>query len=88
MYTPSLETGILAGTTREWVMERSLFETQEGFFTKEVLEKADEVFITNAIQEIIPIKRVGSRSFLGNNGPVYQALHDAYIKCIQQERIE
>lgn len=88
MYTPSLETGILAGTTREWVMNCSGFETQEGFFTKEVLEKADEVFITNAIQEIIPIKQVGSSNFLGNTGPVYQALHDAYIKCIQRERIE
>ena len=88
VYTPSLETGILAGTTREWVMKSSLFEIEEGFFKKEVLEKADEVFITNAIQEIIPIKQLGSIQFLGNRGPVYKTLHDAYKRCIQQERIE
>lgn len=88
LYTPSLETGILAGTTREWVMKSSLFEIEEGLFKKEVLEKADEVFITNAVQEIIPIKQLESLLFLGNSGPVYKKLHDAYIRCIQQERIE
>ncbi|MFJ7828488.1 aminodeoxychorismate lyase [Psychrobacillus sp. NPDC096623] len=88
MYTPSLETGILAGTTREWVMKCSLFEIEEGLFTKEVLEKAEEVFITNAVQEIIPIKQLGSSQFLGNAGPIYKALHDAYTRCIQRERIE
>ena len=88
VYTPSLETGILAGTTREWVLKRALFEIEEGFFKKEVLEKADEVFITNAVQEIIPIKQLGSIQFLGNRGPVYKELHDAYKRGIQQERIE
>lgn len=88
VYTPSLETGILAGTTREWMMNCSLFEIEEGFFTKEVLEKADEVFITNAVQEIIPIKQIEGIRFLGNTGAVYKALHEAYTRCIQLERIE
>ena len=87
VYTPSLNTGILAGTTRDWVMNCSLFEIVEGFFAKEVLENAEEVFITNAVQEIIPIKQVGLSCFLGNKGPVYKTLHEAYIKCIEQERI-
>ena len=88
VYTPSLETGILAGTTRDWVLNCSLFEIEEGFFTKELLESADEVFVTNAVQEIIPINKLGSIQFLGNAGPVYKALHDSYTRCIQQERTE
>lgn len=88
LYTPSLETGILAGTTREWVMNCSLFVVEEGFYVKEVLETADEVFITNAVQEIVPIKQLGTTGFLGNAGPVYKALHDAYTRCIKQEGIE
>ena len=88
VYTPSLETGILAGTTREWIMKSSFFEIEEGFFTKEVIEQADEIFITNAVQEIIPIKQLGLLHFLGNTGPVYKTLHDAYVRCIRQERIE
>lgn len=88
LYTPSLQTGILAGTTREWVRNCSLFEVEEGFFTKDELEKADEVFITNAVQEIIPIKQLGKIQFWGNVGPVYKALHDSYKRCIQQEGIE
>ena len=87
VYTPSLKTGILAGTTREWVMNSSLFEVEEGFFTKRELEMADEVFITNAVQEIIPIKQLDTVQFLGNAGQVYKALHDVYTRCIQQERI-
>ncbi|QUG39928.1 aminodeoxychorismate lyase [Psychrobacillus sp. INOP01] len=85
VYTPSLETGILAGTTREWVMNCSLFDIEEGFFNIEVLEKADEVFITNAVQEITPIKQLGSIRFLGKTGPVYNTLHDAYTNAYSKK---
>lgn len=84
IYTPSLKTGILAGITREWILHN--FEVEEGLFTKDVLEAADEVFITNAVQEIVPIKELDGKQFLGNHGPVYTVLHDAYVKCIQEER--
>ena len=84
IYTPSLATGILAGITREWILHN--FEVEEGLFTKDVLEAADEVFITNAVQEIVPIKEIDGKQFLGNQGPVYKALHNAYVKCIQEER--
>lgn len=87
IYTPSLQTGILAGTTREWIMKSSLFKIEEGLFTKEVLEKADEVFISNAVQEIVPIKQLGSIRFLGNTGPVYKTLHHAYVIGVQEESI-
>ena len=86
LYTPSLETGILAGTTRGWVC--SIMDVEQGCFPKDALETADEVFITNAVQEIVPINRLGEVQFMGNQGPVYTALHEAYITCIQEERTE
>ncbi|SES43336.1 aminodeoxychorismate lyase [Psychrobacillus sp. OK032] len=84
LYTPSLATGILAGITREWILNK--FQVEEGLFTKELLESADEVFITNAVQEIVPIKEIDDKPFLGNNGPVYTEIHNVYEKCMQEER--
>ncbi|TQR06584.1 aminodeoxychorismate lyase [Psychrobacillus soli] len=84
LYTPSLATGILAGITRDWILHN--FKVEEGLFTKDVLEAADEVFITNAVQEIVPIKEIDGKQLLGNQGPVYAALHKTYVKCIQEER--
>ena len=58
----------------------------EGLYTQGMLEDADEVFITNAVQEIVPITSIGDKLFLGNKGPVYMALHEAYVLQIQEER--
>ncbi|OGX68086.1 MAG: 4-amino-4-deoxychorismate lyase [Paenibacillus sp. RIFOXYA1_FULL_44_5] len=77
--TPSINTGILPGITREFVIDLARqmgIAVHEGFFRWEDLLKADEVFITNSIQEIVPITmlwdtdgkavRVGQ----GTSGPV------------------
>ena len=46
LYTPSLKTGCLAGTTREYLMENAeCFEVEEGL---ESLRNADAVFLTSA----------------------------------------
>ncbi|TQR18177.1 aminodeoxychorismate lyase [Psychrobacillus vulpis] len=88
LYTPSLQTGILAGVTRDWIINNSSIEVVEGLFLQDALEDADEVFITNAVQEIVPIKNIDEKQFLGNQGPVYVALHESYVKCIREERME
>ncbi|WP_391206213.1 aminodeoxychorismate lyase [Psychrobacillus sp. L4] len=88
LYTPSLDTGILAGVTRDWLIKNSPFVVEVGLFAREVLEEADEVFITNAVQEIVPIKNIEEKYFLGNEGPVYAALHEAYVTFIQKEGAE
>ncbi|MEW9702482.1 aminodeoxychorismate lyase [Paenibacillus sp. SI8] len=57
-YTPSLDTGILPGITRAHVLrlaQNNLIPTQDGMYTWEDLLEADEVFIVNSIQEIVPI---------------------------------
>ncbi|MBK3496895.1 aminodeoxychorismate lyase [Viridibacillus sp. YIM B01967] len=80
IYTPSIETGILPGITRQQVMQQ--VAVVEGFYTPEQLESADECFITTSIQELIPIRLLQGKNFLGNTGPVYKALHEQYVKSI------
>lgn len=58
LYTPSIDTGILPGVTRERVIELAReagHSVQEGHFTWEELVRADEIWMTNSIQELIPI---------------------------------
>lgn len=81
--TPSIETGILNGITRQFVAR--LAETlgmniQEGLYRAEDLLKADEAFVTNSIQEIVPIS-----AFNGNLMPVLAGtktseLHELYAR--------
>ncbi|WP_028400949.1 aminodeoxychorismate lyase [Ectobacillus panaciterrae] len=81
LYTPSVETGILNGITRAFVLRlaKSIgVQTRIGFFAKEELLKSDEVFVTNSIQEIVPMHGVGSASFPGKEGEVTAKLIHAY----------
>lgn len=58
LYTPALDTGILPGITRAYVMglaERQQLPVEEGLYTWHDMLQADEIFITNSIQEIVPI---------------------------------
>ena len=38
-------------------------EVKEGLFTKDELLSADEVFVTNSIQEIVPLNCIEGRDF-------------------------
>ncbi|MDQ0163390.1 aminodeoxychorismate lyase [Aeribacillus alveayuensis] len=83
VYTPSINTGILNGITRQFVLEclRKLdIPFIEGFFTPNELLKSDEVFITNSLQEIVPITNIGNHHFLGQAGNVAKQLKDLYEK--------
>ncbi|WP_369824949.1 aminodeoxychorismate lyase [Sporosarcina sp. P13] len=90
LYTPSLETGILPGTTRAFVLTLANdlgLVVNEGLFLPSDLESAQEVFITNAIQELVPIRNVPNTDFLGNEGPIYQRLHMNYQQAISQMKV-
>jgi 4-amino-4-deoxychorismate lyase len=61
LYTPTLATGILPGITRAFVIglaQDSGILVEEGFYVWNDIQEADEVFITNSIQEIVPITRL------------------------------
>lgn len=58
LFTPSIETGILNGVTRMFVIylaKKLGFSVKEGYFHPEEILNADEVFLTNSIQEIVPV---------------------------------
>lgn len=61
LHTPSLDTGPLAGVTRGCVLElaRQLgIACHEGGYRWNDLTGADEAFVTNSIQELVPIDRL------------------------------
>lgn len=89
LYTPSVETGILPGTTRAFVIEcaKSIGMTvKEGFYLKNEVEVADEVFVTNAIQELVPLRSIADAPLRGSEGLIYQKLHELYRQAIQERR--
>lgn len=81
LFTPAVNTGILNGITRQFVVKIAKelkLPLKEGQFSIEELLAADEFFVTTSIQELIPIKRLEDREYLGIVGPVYKKLHDRY----------
>lgn len=81
LFTPSLETGILNGITRQCVMklaEKLNLQVNEGLFFKESLQNAEECFVTTSIQEIVPIHSIDECRFAGVEGRIYQLLHELY----------
>jgi len=76
LHTPSLATGVLPGVTRDYVMRLASdigCDVVEGEYCSEELLEADEIFLTNSIQEIVPVREVylpdGSSTVLSNRVP-------------------
>ncbi|MFS0836404.1 aminodeoxychorismate lyase [Paenibacillus sp. 1P03SA] len=86
-FTPSLAAGILPGITRAFVLklaEKEGLEVREGLFPWTALCEADEIFVTNSIQEIVSVnelfdERGGSVTVpRGKAGPVTSRLAQLY----------
>ncbi|HJM39567.1 MAG TPA: aminotransferase class IV [Planctomycetota bacterium] len=82
--TPALDCGILEGTTRADLLARSSqagIPVSEGHFPLNELQQALEVYVTNAVIGVIPIRGVlGLREdFPGAEGPFLQTLREAYL---------
>ena len=92
VYTPSLDTGILPGITRAHVLRLAAeagIPTEEGCYSLDRLLQADEIFICNSVQELVPIHTVydceGSLLWKGQSAEqhVTQQLLAAYRHSIQ-----
>ena len=86
LYTPALQTGILNGVTRQFVMDlakESGLHVKEGMYTPDEAESADEVFVTNSIQEIVPLQALGKKAFPGAAGKVVQHLFTQYRSAVR-----
>ncbi|MFN7253002.1 MAG: aminodeoxychorismate lyase [Anaerobacillus sp.] len=79
VYTPSVKTGILNGITRKFVIEllkKNDIPCHEGFYKAEEVLEADEVFITNSIQEIVSITMVNGFEY--SSSEITQLLQEFY----------
>mgnify|MGYP001389223147 CR=1 FL=1 len=83
--TPSLDTGCLAGVTRDLVLEwgRGLAPMDEAHLPYDVLASADEVFITSSTRDVHPVTRIDDRELAA--GPVTAALSAAFEQAARSE---
>jgi len=82
LFTPPVHCGLLAGITRANVLrlaERDGIETQEKAIQAGEIFDADEVFMTNSLIEVAPVRKIDDRS-IGESapGPVTERLMALY----------
>jgi len=66
VYTPSLDCGILEGTARARVILKCAelqIPVLEGVYKFEELFRADEIFLTNALMDIMPVSLLEDKNF-------------------------
>jgi branched-chain amino acid aminotransferase len=85
VHTPSLDTGCLAGVTRELVLEQggAVAELRESHLPYDVLATADEVFITSSTRDVHPVTRIDERELAA--GPVTLALRSEFERAARSE---
>jgi branched-chain amino acid aminotransferase len=75
LFTPSLDSPILAGVTRSLLLELSREPVDEGSYPLDHLLAADEAFLTSSIREVMPISAIDKNEFVP--GPAAAALQAA-----------
>ncbi|MDT9697698.1 aminodeoxychorismate lyase [Streptomyces sp. P17] len=68
IHTPPVASGCLAGITRELVVEWT--GAKETDLPLDVLERADEIFLTSTLRDVQAVHRVDERELPGAPGPV------------------
>jgi len=94
LYTPSIDTGCLPGVTREAVLElarQAGIPVAEGRFRSEALLEADEAFVTNSVQELVPVSALYGvagepvKRWAAEAGGLTSALQRAYRALTRKE---
>lgn len=87
IYTPSLECGCLEGITRKVIFEickKEKIEIKEGFFKVDFLNDCEEVFLTNTLMGIMPIREIKGY-FKSKNFEITTNLSEKYKKIFEEE---
>ena len=71
-YTPSLDTGCLAGTTREFILEN--LDCEEVAKGVETLQDADDVFLTSAGLGVVRVAEYDGRALRGERHAIEELL--------------
>jgi branched-chain amino acid aminotransferase len=89
LLTPSLQSGILPGITRALVLELAAgaeIAAREQSLRLEVLQKAQEAFVTSSLRGVVPLVSVNGRPVgSGNPGPLTRQLQQAYAQVVREE---
>jgi branched-chain amino acid aminotransferase len=80
--TPGLDSGCLAGITRELILDWGM--AVEGELHSSDLENADEVFLTSSTRDIHPVLSLGDRQWEAA-GEVSRVLSAQYVRRITQD---
>jgi branched-chain amino acid aminotransferase len=87
--TPPVSAGVLAGITRECILELCAeldIDSAEESFTLDELLAAEEAFLTNSLMEVVPLTRVdGIPVGRGIPGRVTKSLMQAYRELVREE---
>ena len=82
LITPSIDSGILAGITRQVVMDLATeagIPVEELTLTRHDLYVADECFLTGSAAEVIPVVKIDDRTIgVGTPGPVTRTLIEKF----------
>jgi branched-subunit amino acid aminotransferase/4-amino-4-deoxychorismate lyase len=86
MFTPSLDTRILASITRQATLETASLiriPVETGRYRSERLLEADEVFVMSTVKEVLPVTAVGHVSYAP--GPLTLALRQGFKDLVAAE---
>jgi branched-chain amino acid aminotransferase len=87
LVTPALETGIFPGITRAAILDLARAQAivaTEALIDPSLLQHADEVFITNTVSGVLPVRAVDALSFVAP-GPVTSRLARGYWELVERE---
>jgi aminodeoxychorismate lyase len=87
VYTPSIECGCLEGITRKVIFEiceKNGIKVKEGFFKLEFLRKVNEVFLTNTLMGIMPVREI-KNCFVVKEFRITQSLIKKYNENLRKE---
>ena len=89
LYTPPIETPVLAGVARKTVCQLALnnsIELIEKDLTIDDVLSADEIFLTNVIMQVLPITGVEKHTVGdGKVGPVVKKLQRSFAELVENE---
>ncbi len=89
LYTPPIETPVLAGVARKTICQLALknsIELIEKDLTIDDVLGADEIFLTNVIMQVMPITRVEKHTVGdGKVGPAVKNLQRSFAELVENE---
>lgn len=82
LWTTPIATGPLAGVTRHWLMDT--FDVKERDVTFAELARADEIWLTNSVQQIAPVTEYAGNSYPGKDGSEFKVCWATLLHAIER----